>query len=162
MTTDKSFPSRDVFFFPLQTSPLRLDIVLSHITVDYKSWHRQECHHFPRVTKEFVTPECVCWICAWSPTPGWRVEGGDNRFGGTVKFHCGSSRDCHHIQTAKIRSGGVSHIFKAKATAALLAANRVWAAYHQPQCELWAMPASGTFFKLQAARTSSPQTKDKH
>lgn len=29
---------------------------------------------------------------------------------GTVKLHRASSRDCHHIQTAELRSGGVSHI----------------------------------------------------
>lgn len=89
---------------------------------------------------------CHTWMCVESapgPLLQERVEITGSK--GTVKFHHGSSRHCHHIQTAKLRSGGVSHIFKAKATAAPLAANRVWASYNQSQCELWAVPASGTF-----------------
>lgn len=67
-----------------------------------KSCHRQKCHHFAPLTQEFVTPECVL-NRRLVPTEG---EGGDNRLGGTVKFHRGSFRDCHHIRRARGGSGG--------------------------------------------------------
>lgn len=36
----------------------------------------------------------------------WRLvhaggQGGDNRLGGTVKCHCGTSRNCHHFERAR-------------------------------------------------------------
>lgn len=118
---------KNILFFFFNLYRLRFYIVLSHITVAYKSCHRQRCHHFAPVTKEFVTLECVL---------NWRLvrsagEGGDNRLGGTVKFHRGGFRDCHHIQRARGWSTRGIAYFQSQGYRRALAAHRAPLASHQ-------------------------------
>lgn len=66
----------------------------SHITVGVADRNVNTLRCWP---KKLSQQKCVL---------NWRLvhaggQGGDNRLGGTVKCHCGTSRNCHHFERAR-------------------------------------------------------------